>query len=131
MTYNLNQKQFHQVIMLSAQKRYDHFISKVADWEELWTLKSPDGFVMFGDSSGQECVPVWPHPDYAAALIKDTWSDCTPERLDLVTFLGKWISGMIQDKRKVVVFPTPNKKGIVVDPQRLNEDLSKELEQYE
>ena len=131
MTYKMNQKQFDQVILLSAQERYDHFISKAADWEELWTLKSPAGFVMFGDSLGRECIPVWPHPDYAAALINDSWSDCISERLDLHKFLEKWIPGMITDKRMVVVFPTPDEKGVVINPRRLNEDLLEELKQYE
>ncbi len=131
MTYKMNQKQFDQVILLSAQKRYDYFIGKVADWEELWTLKSLDGFVMFSDSVGQECIPVWPHPDYAAALAKGSWSDCEPERLDLGNFIDKWIPGMINDNRMVVVFPTPNEKGGVVHPEDLKGDLLKETQQYE
>ena len=49
MTYEMNQHQFKQVVKLPAQKRYNHFVAKVADWEELWTLKSPEGYVLFGD----------------------------------------------------------------------------------
>jgi hypothetical protein len=128
----MNQKQFDQVILLSAQERYDHFISRAADWEEVWTLKSPDGFVMFGDSSGRECIPVWPHSHYAAALINDSWSACIiMERLDLHKFLEKWIPGMVKDKRMVVVFPTPDEKGVVINPKRLKEDLLEELKLYE
>ncbi len=37
---------------------------------------------------------------------------------------------MIKDKRMVAVFPTPDEKGIVIDPQKLNEDLSAESEKY-
>ncbi len=127
----MNQAQFDNVILLSAQKRYDHFIGKVADWEELWTLKSSDGFVMFSDSSGHECVPVWPHPDYAAALANDSWDDCVPERLDLSNFMDKWLPGLITDNRMIVVFPTPNKEGGIVHPEALKSDLLKEMQQYE
>ena len=117
--------------LLSAQKRYDHFIGKVADWEELWTLKSSDGFVMFSDASGHECVPVWPHPDYAAALANDSCEDCVQERLELKHFLDKWIPGLIHANRMLVVFPTTNNKGGVIHPESLKEDLLKEVQQYE
>ena len=127
----MNQAQFDQVTSLSAQERYDHFIGKVADWEELWTLKSSDGFVMFSDSSGRECIPVWPHPDYAADLAKGSWNDCVPEKLDLNYFLDKWIPGLIHDNRKVIVFPTAKNEGGLIDPDDLKEDLEKEVQQYE
>jgi hypothetical protein len=130
MSYKMNPAQFEQVTGLPAQERYIHFVSKAADWQELWTLKGPNGFVMFGNDSNQECVPVWPHPDYAASLAKDSWSDCSPEQLNLESFMAKWIPGMIKDNRMVAVFPTPQEKGIVIDPQRLRDDLSAELEQY-
>lgn len=127
----MNQKQFGNVIQLSPHDRYIHFISKVADWEELWSLRNSDGFVIFGDPLENECIPVWPHPDYANALIKDSWSDCYPERIDMYKFLEKWIPGMIEDKRMIAVFPTLDENGIIVNPERLNGDLLDELEQYQ
>ncbi len=130
MTYEMNKSQFDQVLSLPAAKRYEHFISKVTDWEELWTLKGPDGLVLFGDDSGKECIPIWPHPDYASALVKNTWSDCFPEKLEFKSFMDKWIPGISQDGRFVAVFPTPNEKGIVVDPWRLKDDFLSESEQY-
>ena len=127
----MNQAQFDRVVSLLAHERYAHFISKVADWQQLWTLRSPDGFVMLGDDSDQQCIPIWPHPDYASALAKDSWSDCSPEELDLESFMSKWLPGMTKDNRMAAVFPTPEDRAILVDPQRLAEDLSAELEQYE
>lgn len=131
MPYKMNQAQFAHILSLPAQDCYDHFVSKVTDWEELWTLKGADGFVLLGDESGCQCVPVWPHPDYALALAKDSGNDCLPERLELDAFMSRWISGMIGDNRMVAVFPTPSREGAVVDPKRLEEDLMAEIEQYE
>ena len=131
MTYEMNQAQFDQVVSLPAEDRYSHFVSKAADWRQLWTLKGADGFVLSGDDSSQQCVPIWPHPDYAAALAKGSWSDCSPAEIELEAFMSRWIPGMIKDNRMVAVFPTPEEKAIVIDPQRLHEDLSAELEQYE
>ena len=52
----MSQHQFDQVVSLPDQQRCEHFIAKVTDWEELWTLKVPDGFVLFGDDSGWQCA---------------------------------------------------------------------------
>ena len=131
MTYKMNKQQFDQVLSLPVIERYKHFVARVADWQEVWTLKAPDGFVRFADDAGQQCVPVWPHPDYATALATESWSNCRPESLDITSFVEKWIPGMIKDKVMVVVFPTPKQKGIVVEPGKLQTDLSEELKQYD
>jgi hypothetical protein len=131
MPYEMNQDQFDQVVALPAPERYAHFISRVADRQELWTLETSDGFVQLANDAGEQCVPVWPHPDYAAALATDLWADAVPHKLTLAPFMAKWIPGMIGDNRMVAVFPSPEEKGVVVDPRKLEKDLLTELEQYE
>lgn len=131
MPYKMNKPQFDEVVSLTATQRYNHFVSKVTDWQVLWTLKGSDGYVLFGDNEGNECIPVWPHHEYAAALANGEWSDSKPERLELEAFMTNWIPRMIKDNRKLAVFPTPDKKGVVVAPSQLQKDLQRELEQYE
>jgi hypothetical protein len=131
MTYKMNKKQFDSVIKLDAPKRYQHFISRISDLEELWSLKNKDGYVMLADDNGNKCLAFWPHPDYAKALLKDEWIDCAPDKIDLYNFLNNWLSGMEKDGFNVAVFPTPDSKGIIVDPIRLKKDIEKECEQYE
>jgi hypothetical protein len=127
----MNSKQFDQVIALPGPERYAHFISRVADWQEVWTLKQPDGYVTFGDDEGNYCVPLWPHHDYAMTLATGDWSNCSAESLDLDSLLDKWIPVMIRDGYKIAVFPTPKQKSVVVSPERLNDDLKTELEKME
>ena len=131
MPYKMNEAQFDAVVALPAQERYDHFISKVADWEELWTLRDETGFVLFQDDAGSECIPVWPHPDYAAALARGRWEECTPARLDLESFTTEWIPGAAEEGRVFAAFPTPDKRGPIVSPGRLRDDLETESERYE
>jgi len=130
-TYKMNKTQYEQVISLPAQQRFDHFISKVADWQEVWTLKSPEGFVTMGDDENHVCIPLWPHPDYAIALAKDSWSTCQPEMIDLESFIKRWIPGMTKDNRLAAVFPTPLQKGVVVSSALLKEAILNELQNYE
>jgi hypothetical protein len=131
MTYNINKAQFDAVIRLSGPDRYKHFISRIADWQQVWTLKQPDGFVTMGDDEGHVCIPLWPHPDYATALGTGEWATCKPEEIDLAPFRNKWIPGMIRDNYFAAIFPTPQEKGVVVSAKRLQEDLAEELARIE
>ena len=131
MPYQINPAQFKNVIALPAKERYDHFMSKICDWEELWSLKNKDGFVTYGDNEGNEGIPFWPHPDYSSAVAKGIWEDCNPEGIDLENFTNKWLPGMKEDSTMAVVFPTPDEKGIMVKPEDLLADIQQECSQYE
>jgi hypothetical protein len=125
MIYRLNQEEFNRVWTLPADQRYGYFVSKVVDFDEVWTLKGPGGFVLFAaDEAGRcRCLPYWPHPEYAAALAVDMWADCEPESINLKPFLVNWLPGMITDNLKAAVFPTPLGTSIIVEPEKLMEDL--------
>jgi hypothetical protein len=131
MTYKMNKKEHDNVVLLPGLQRYNHFVARAADWQEIWTLKAPDGYVLFGNDEGQECVPVWPHPDYALALAKDSWSNCTPECIDIESFMTRWLPSMAERKQFLAVFPTSDQKGVVVEPARLQKDLTEELRKIE
>lgn len=127
MTYKLNRVQFDSVVKLAGPERYKHFIARIADWRQVWTLKQPDGFVTLGDDEGHVCVPLWPHADYAKALASGDWTTCVPVNVDLDSFKEKWLPGLLRDKYFLAVFPTPDQKGVVVSPERLAADLREEL----
>ena len=131
MTWNVSDQEFESVLSLPGAKRYSYFIKKVADWEELWSLRNQDGWVRAGDASGADVVPVWPNQRYAQACVAGEWQDCEPAVIDLEAWMQRWIPGMTKDGRQVAVFPTPEDKGIVVEPSRLGSDLSNECEEYE
>jgi hypothetical protein len=39
-------------LSLSGLERYAYFVKKAADWEEIWSLKTEDGWVLAGDDQG-------------------------------------------------------------------------------
>lgn len=131
MPYRMNPAQLKSVAALDGPARYQHFIGKVADWQEVWSLKNSGGFVALGADDGRRCIPFWPHPDYAAALAVDSWKDCTPERIELSRFLNAWLPGMKDDGVFAAIFPTEKGKAVVVDPLDLKNHLAKENAQYE
>ena len=129
MTYELNQKQFESVMALPDVKRFEHFISRIVDWEEVWSLKSPSGWATV-HSKQRLCVPFWPHPKYAEAFANGEWSGYIAEKIELDDFLKKWLPGMKKDNNLVAVFPNLGMQGIVVEASRVLVAINEELEKY-
>lgn len=130
MSYKLSEKEQAAVSALRPEQRLEHFVKRVADWEEIWSLKAPSDWVMAGTESGARVFPIWPHPNYAKTCVCNQWSDSSPEAISLEHFMNAWVPGLTKDGVKVAVFPTPNSGGAVTEPTALKELLEKELENY-
>ena len=128
MTWKMNDKEYESVFSLTAPGRYSHFIKRVADWEEVWTLSDSEGFAAAGDGDGNEAIPVWPHERYAAACAVEQWAAFRPEAIPLDEWMDDWIPGLIEDSRVVAVFPNREGKSAIVTPDRLRSDLQSELD---
>jgi hypothetical protein len=70
----MHDKEFESVLALSGSERYAYFVKRVADWAELWSLKTEDGWVLAGDDAGHELVPIWPHQRFAMACAGRTFN---------------------------------------------------------
>src|SRR5262245_45116874 len=124
--------EFQGVTALSAPDRYLHFVKRVADFEEVWSLRTVNGWVTMGDATGRKCVPVWPHKRYAECFIADNWGAAEARMIGLDAWLNRWLPGMTRDGLHVAVFPVPEKQpSVIVCPQDLKRDLEEELEHYE
>lgn len=106
-------------------------MKRVADWEEIFSLCTPDGWVLSSDGEGRELVPIWPHPAYAAACATGEWGEAEPAEIALEAWLERWTPGMERENRQVAVFPTPDHAGVIAQPSRLKLDLEAELSRYE
>jgi len=128
--YTINQQQIESVLSLPAAERYGHFVRRVADWEEVWGLKTGQGWVTVAGSNGVKCLPFWPHPEYATLSATSEWGGAVPERIELSKFMS-WLLQIEEDGYSVAVFPTRSGKGVVVEPKQLRAHLAAECEQYE
>jgi hypothetical protein len=127
---NINDQEYAAVIALAGPARYRYFIGKVVDVEELWTLRTDEGFVLIA-AKEQELVPVWPHHRFAKVCAKSEWAGAEPAAISLDRWLETWTPGLKKDNRGVAVFPVPAGQGVVVTPDRLLDDLSAECGRYE
>ncbi|HHW38526.1 MAG TPA: DUF2750 domain-containing protein [Bacillales bacterium] len=116
------------VIKLPADKRYEYFIKKVVDFEEIWGLYN-DGWAMTQDDTGKMLMPFWPKKEFAELCSIGEWSDLSPESIDLEEFINDWLPGIKDDGYRVSVFWN-NDDSAVLEVDTLLKDLGSELEKY-
>jgi hypothetical protein len=131
MTLDLSDREFEAVLRLDGPARYEHLIKRIADAEEIYALRDDDGWMLAGDDTGRECIPVWPHPRYAAACAQDSWAAAAPTAIPIDEWLDTWLTDLEADGRAVAAFPTPTSRGPIVEPSQMREDLESELAKYD
>ncbi|MGY0374217.1 DUF2750 domain-containing protein [Clostridium sp. JNZ J1-5] len=124
----MNNKEFEAVIKLPASKRYEYFIKKTVDFEELWGLYD-DGWAITEDDSGNKMIPFWPKKEFAEFCAIDEWRGYVAESIDLYEFIDNWLPDMKADKLKPSIFWN-NQDSAVLEVENLISDLECELENY-
>ena len=116
---------------MTSKQRYEHFISKVCDWEELWILADQNqDFLIITPQENLEYLPVWPHADYASAF-HEIYPSLKPSRIELDSFLETWLPNLNKDGLNVGVLPNLGATVWIIGPLDLKEELENELQQYE
>jgi hypothetical protein len=132
--YELSEQERRGVLSSSPDKQYKHFVVKVADEGEVWTVSTGERYGKITDPDGQDYFPAWPHPDYAQASIdeSDEWSAAgyRPERVDAHDFLG-FCERFEQDDQMVAILHSVENGYVIAAPSALAEDLRSELDRVE
>ena len=127
----MHPKQLENVFALTSKQRYEHFILKVCDWEELWILEDNNkDFLIITPQEDLAYLPVWPHADYALAF-HEVYPSLKPSRVELDSFLETWLPNLNNDGLKVGVLPNLGTTVWIIDPLDLKAELENELQQYE
>lgn len=124
----MNSKEIENVLKLDNRKKYAYFIKKIADNEEIWSLKNSDGWVSLGQV-GQFFFPVWAKKEYADLCISGEWGDCHSEAIDIYKFIDVWISNLKKEGTRITVM-WHNGSGIDVDWDDLLNNILFELDKY-
>ena len=125
----MNKKELISVSKLPANKRYEYFIKKVADYEEVWGLFE-DGWVTTQDDMGRSLIPFWPKKEFAELCAINEWSKCIAKSIDLDEFINNWLTGMKEDGVLPSIFWN-NDDSAVLEICVLQKDLELELQKYE
>ncbi|TYP73266.1 DUF2750 domain-containing protein [Paenibacillus methanolicus] len=124
----MNQKEFEAVIRLPANIRYEYFVKKVVDFEEIWGLYD-DGWAMTSDDNGNLLLPFWPKKEFAEYCASEEWSNYNAHRISLEAFINDWLPGMQKDRHKPSIFWNRDDSAVMEIHVLLN-DLEQELENY-
>lgn len=125
----MNKKEIESVIRLDANKRYEYFIKKVVDMEEVWGLFN-DGWATSDNGKGEKFIPFWPSKEFAELCAIEEWEGYIPEAIELDEFVEEWLIGMEEDEYKISIFSN-NKDAITLEIDILTKDLNEEISKYE
>ena len=110
-----------QVMKTDKRKKYEYFIKKIADFEEVWALKDEEGWATLGKENST-FFPVWPKKEFADICITDEWADYYSESIELDDFLECWLQGLKEDGIRVTVMWYEG-NGIDIDWDTLKIDI--------
>jgi hypothetical protein len=136
MPWEISEEEERAVLHQTANKQYDYFVHKVADWEEVWLVRR--GETEYGMLEGDprederpESVAVWPHPRYAE-LCREAglWDGYEVVAMDVHEFVDGMLTQLIENGRDVAVLPMSDGRSTPVSPRRLRSDLDAELTKY-
>lgn len=122
MSYALSRKEHQAALALSNHQRYQYLIDKVVEQGEIWSLANEEGWVTLS-SEGDNCLPIWPHPDFAQEWATNDWADCSPKAVPLDVWLERWTKGLTADETYLVAFPNLKEEALLVEPAELDEAL--------
>lgn len=117
------------VLALPGNKRYEHFIKIVADWQELWGLYQ-DGWALAASDEGTTVFPLWPAKEYAQVCAENEWAGYGPRSISLNDFLNTLLPKLKLDGVLPGVFFTPASKGLTPSVDELKAALEAELQKY-
>lgn len=124
----MNLNEYNSLMGSLAKKRYEYFIKKVVDFEEVWGLYN-DGWATTTDENKRILIPFWPRQEFAEACAIDEWQSYVATAIDLEEFINEWLPGMKDDGILPSIFWN-NDDSAVVEVNNITSDLERELENY-
>ncbi|MEH6629052.1 MAG: DUF2750 domain-containing protein [Motiliproteus sp.] len=131
MPYRLEANDLVRLLSLSSPDRYQHFLEKVADWEELWGARDQQGWLVQSTSDGQHYISLWPHPEFAKDAIKRLVPDNFEEEIDFEFLLEQWLPLLKQQDIMISVFPNREWHSVLVDAEKFEQDLRLEMKKFQ
>lgn len=127
----LTKQEIDYVSKLEPFKRYEYFIRKVADFQELWTIIDNNGAIALSDIEKHRLVSFWTAEDFIQSNLTGNWKGFTPIKIDLDNLDDTIIPFIEENEYLLSIFPVNGKSGFVVNLEEFIRDLNDELENYE
>lgn len=131
MPYRLEADEFGKIIALSSEERYQHFLKKVADWEELWALSDGEGWVVQATSDNRPYITLWPHPEFAKDAVKRFLPGNEVEEIDFEFLLEQCIPLLKREGIAISILPNHEWQAVLLSADQFEADLREEMTNYE
>lgn len=125
----LGAQQLAAVVTLPGPDRYEYFVKRVADSQEVWGLYQ-DGWALAKTDDGTLVFPMWPASDYASLCAEFEWDGYDAQSFSVEELLDDLLPQLEQDRVLPGIFYTPGDKGVTPTVAQLREDLAYELGKY-
>mgnify|MGYP000861020000 FL=1 len=120
----LSNEQQETVNKMRPDERFNYCIKEIAKNRKVWILTDEHGCVML-NTEDEDCVPVWPHQEFAEQWATGDWEHCKAEPISTAKWFSRWTYGLEGDELSVVVFPNDNEEGVVLYPDEFEVELKK------
>jgi len=122
---NINEQQIKSVSRLSKEDRYLHFLSAIADWEEVWCIEKDLAYYNLKDK--MPILYLFPHKEYAKIYADSLQGDYKLKSMDLETLMH---IGQTKPNLIVGAFPTLSDTALMVEKEIFLNDLEEECQKY-
>lgn len=129
----VSKQELEAVTALSSEKRYNYFVKRICDWEQVWTLYEDDYIVLNEAKNGKLYILLFPFKDFAEHYATNTrgMKGVSYKSFEINEFLETIIKKLqANNVSNALVFPVANGYGLNVSMTDMVKDFQSELENY-
>ena len=129
----VSKQELEAVTALSLEKRYNYFVKRICDWEQVWTLYEDDYIVLNEAKNGKLYILLFPFKDFAEHYATNTrgMKGVSYKSFEINEFLETIIKKLqANNVSNALVFPVANGYGLNVSMTDMVKDIQSELENY-
>ena len=129
----VSKQELEAVTALSPEKRYNYFVKRICDWEQVWTLYEDDYIVLNEAKNSKLYILLFPFKDFAEHYATNTrgMKGVSYKSFEINEFLETIIKKLqAKNVSNALVFPVANGYGLNVSMTDMVKDIQSELENY-
>ena len=119
------EKMMRNLVAMSVDRRYEYFVSAVANNEEVWSISvGEDAWIIF-NNTGDEVMPLWPSEIAADRCMYPSHRamGARPQAIGLDAFLDGCIADMNGKGVRFGIFPVIGTDYLAVEPSFLEHEI--------
>ena len=129
----VSKQELEAVTALSPEERYNYFVKRICDWEQVWTVYEDDYIVLNEAKNGKLYILLFPFKDFAEHYATNTreMKGVSYKSFELCEFLETIVKKLQMNKvNHALIFPVADGYGLNVSMEDMVKDIQTELENY-